>query len=404
MESHFSFTSNKLKNLSPKTKRYIVYDTKQPGLRLYVTPTGIKTFQFQVRSKQLDRVVTRTLGKFPNLKVEEARNQAAALLKDVNSGVDIEASKRDDRRQRLLAPTVRDFADEYLEKYAKLKKKTWQADQRILEMYVLPVIGRTKMKEVTRRDLVAIIDTVTERGSFIMANRVHALLSKFFSFALERDVVEMSPVYGMKKRASEVPRTRFLSDEEITELWKWLGNSLSESVLKLILITGQRPGEVRKMEWKEINNDVWIIPSEKSKNGLVHAVPLPPMALDLLRQLKEKNQNSTYVFPARKITGEQNITGCLNETGPIHAMKKIITKRNWDKPARPHYLRRTVRSFLSKLGVKQEIAERLLNHKQTGISATYNQYDYFIEKKEALVLWNNYLKQLTPTYTLKIKK
>ena len=75
MESHFSFTSNKLKNLSPKTKRYIVYDTKQPGLRLYVTPTGIKTFQFQVRSKQLDRVVTRTLGKFPNLKVEEARNQ-----------------------------------------------------------------------------------------------------------------------------------------------------------------------------------------------------------------------------------------------------------------------------------------------------------------------------------------
>ena len=332
------------------------------------------------------------------------RNQAAALLKDVNSGVDIEASKRDDRRQRLLAPTVRDFADEYLEKYAKLKKKTWQADQRILEMYVLPVIGRTKMKEVTRRDLVAIIDTVTERGSFIMANRVHALLSKFFSFALERDVVEMSPVYGMKKRASEVPRTRFLSDEEITELWKWLGNSLSESVLKLILITGQRPGEVRKMEWKEINNDVWIIPSEKSKNGLVHAVPLPPMALDLLRQLKEKNQNSTYVFPARKITGEQNITGCLNETGPIHAMKKIITKRNWDKPARPHDLRRTVRSFLSKLGVKQEIAERLLNHKQTGISATYNQYDYFIEKKEALVLWNNYLKQLTPTYTLKIKK
>ena len=230
MESHFSFTSNKLKNLSPKTKRYIVYDTKQPGLRLYVTPTGIKTFQFQVRSKQLDRVVTRTLGKFPNLKVEEARNQAAALLKDVNSGVDIEASKRDDRRQRLLAPTVRDFADEYLEKYAKLKKKTWQADQRILEMYVLPVIGRTKMKEVTRRDLVAIIDTVTERGSFIMANRVHALLSKFFSFALEWDVVEMSPVYGMKKRASEVPRTRFLSDEEITELWKWLGNSLSESV------------------------------------------------------------------------------------------------------------------------------------------------------------------------------
>ncbi|MDX9834900.1 MAG: integrase arm-type DNA-binding domain-containing protein, partial [Desulfobulbus sp.] len=148
MESHFSFTSNKLKNLSPKTKRYLVYDTKQPGLRLYVTPTGIKTFQFQVRSKQLDRVVTRTLGKFPSLKVEEARNQAAALLKDVNSGVDIEAIKRDDRRQRLLAPTVSDFADEYLEKYAKLKKKTWQADQRILEMYVLPVIGRTKMKEV----------------------------------------------------------------------------------------------------------------------------------------------------------------------------------------------------------------------------------------------------------------
>lgn len=404
MESHFSFTYNKLKGLSATEKRFFVFDSKQPGLRLYVTPSGIKTFQFQVRSKKLNKIVTRTLGKFPSLQIEEARTQAASLLNEVNSGADIEVNKREDRRQNFLAPSVRDFALEYIEKYAKINKKSWEADQRILEKHVLPVIGRAKMKDISRRDLVSIIDTVADRGSLIMANRIHALLSKFFNFAIERDVVEMSPVHGMKKRTSEQPRTRFLSDNEITELWKWLGLSSSESILKLILITGQRPGEVRKMEWKEIQNNLWIIPSEKSKNGLIHAVPLPPMALEILEKLKSNHHSSSYVFPARTKSGTPASTQCLNQTGPIHAMKKIVTKLNWQIPARPHDLRRTVRSNLSKLGVSQEVAERILNHKENGISATYNQYDYLKEKKAALLLWNDYLLKITPTFVLKANK
>lgn len=404
MENHFSFTSGKLKELPVSEKRYFVYDTKQPGLRLYVTPSGVKTFQFQVRSKLLGKIVSRTLGKYPSLNLDEARAQAAILLTEVNSGADIEADKRDDRRQRLIDPSVNDFFEEYIEKYAKLRKKSWQADERILKRDILPHIGSYRMKDVARRDLVAIVDIIADRGSMIMANRVHALISKFFGFAMERDVIEMSPAHGMKKRASEQSRTRILSDEEISNLWKHTGRFSSVGVLRFILITGQRPGEVRRMEWNEIHNDLWVIPAEKTKNGLAHVVPLASLALNLLENLKNNGTNSRYVFPGHNVDGNAECDCCLNETSPIHAMQKIVTALNWEVPARPHDLRRTVRSNLAKIGITQDVAERILNHKEGGISSTYNHYDYMHEKKAAMWKWNDYLSGILPKLRLKKRK
>lgn len=400
----FPFTVIRLDNLPKKNKRYFVYDEKQPGLRLYVTPLGTKTFQFQVRSKSHDRVVTRTLGKYPSLKINEAREQAAALLSEVNAGVNIELQKKEERRQRMLDPTVNDFADEYIEKYAKVNKRSWKADRRTLDVDILPEVGKLKMKDVTRRDLVAIIDNVSSRGSMIMANRVHALLSKLFAFALERDVVELSPVYGMKKRSAEKSRTRILTDDELRNLWCALGSSAAEMILKMIIATGQRPGEVRQIEWKEIQGDQWVVPAEKSKNGLVHVVPLPPIAMGIIEQMKGITSMGQYVFPGRRMSGELKGDRCLVDTVTIHLMAKIVEKLGWEEKARPHDLRRTVRSNLSKLGVGKDIAERILNHKEQGISATYDRHDYLREKTSALAKWNNHLEGIVHGNRAKVLK
>jgi hypothetical protein len=185
----FNFTVNRLSSIEPSDKRKYVYDTGQPGLRLSVTPTGVKSFQFQSWSKELGKPLTRTLGRVETMSIAEARKQAAALLAEMNDGVSIERKKQDEKRQRQLDPTVREFAVEYIEKYAKVNKKSWQADQRTLEVDILPEVGSLKMSDVKRRDLVVVIDKVAERGSLVMANRVLALLSKLFNYALERDVM-----------------------------------------------------------------------------------------------------------------------------------------------------------------------------------------------------------------------
>ena len=383
----FIFTSTRLDRLQAREKRYFVYDDKQQGLRMYITPAGTKTFQFQARLRGQKKIVTNTLGKYPALSIKEARAQAAENLVEVNAGVDIERKKQDEKRQRQLEPTVREFATEYIEKYAKVNKKSWKADQRTLDVDILPEIGKLKMSEVKRRDLVAVIDKVADRGSMILANRVHSLLSKMFNFAMERDVIELSPVYGMKKRTSEKPRERVLSDVEIVEFWNTLGTSSAEMILKMILATGQRPGEVRQVEWSEIQDGLWTIPSEKTKNGLTHIVPLNDMALDILEQMKEKSAGR-FVFPGKSKNKP------LTDTSPIHRMKKTIEKLGWTDRARPHDLRRTVRTNLSKLGVNKTVAERLLNHKEQGISATYDWHEYLSEKTAALGKWNNRLQQL----------
>ncbi len=89
MQKKFTFTANKLGKLEPEKNRYFVYDDTQAGLRMYITPHGTKTFQFQQRSKKLGKIVSQTLGKFPALSIREAREQAAALLVEVNAGSDI---------------------------------------------------------------------------------------------------------------------------------------------------------------------------------------------------------------------------------------------------------------------------------------------------------------------------
>jgi len=390
MANRFSFTVNRINDLEPKEKRYFVYDDKQPGLRMYVTPSGTKTFQFQFRSKKHGKVVTNTLGKYPSLKITEARGQSAGLLSEVNAGVDIESKKRDERRKRILDPTVKKFAKEFIEKYAMVKKRTWEEDQRILNKDVIPVIGNLHMTEVKKRDIVAVLDEIQERGAMIACNRTLAVISKMFNFALERDVIEIFPVYGIKKRGEERSRDRILSDDEIRLFWKFLGGTPVSMLLKFLLITGQRTGEIRQMLFSEIDNDVLTIPAKRTKNKLTHMVPLSTMALNIVSEMK-KHSKSDFVFPGRAKVG--GVDKCLDKNAAAHHFRKILNNFEWNRTT-VHDLRRTVRSNLSKLGVRKTVSERILNHKEQGVAGVYDRHDYLSEKTAALQKWSNRLSKI----------
>lgn len=390
----FRFTKKSLETLKPTQKTACYFDEGQMGLRLIVTKTGHKSYQFQKWSRDEGKPLCCTIGKFNEISLKDARDKAVSLLSDMTKGVNIETRKRDEHRARLLDPTVTEFANEFIEKHCKIKKRSWKEDQRILDKDILPVIGKLRMKQVAKRDILGVLDIVEKRGKLTSCNRTLAVLSKMFGFALERDVIETFPVYGVKKRGPEVKRSRILSDDEIKLLWNTITpTSPVNMLLKFLLATGQRTGETRQMRWQEINDNIWMIPGEKTKNNLTHYVPLNYMALEILKIMRELSSGE-YVFPGRVIgKNEALVNKCIAKDTASHHLSRVIKDFDWPRTT-CHDLRRTFRSNLAKLGISKTVAEKVLNHKEQGISATYDHHEYLTEKTVAMNKWNDHLNKI----------
>lgn len=178
------------------------------------------------------------------------------------------------------------------------------------------------LKDITRRDVILLLDKIKESGAPIAANRTLACVRRMFNFAIEQDIINSSPCVAVKAPAKENQRDRCLSTDEIKIIWNNLdGKILDEDAnakansddkvdikmspagrvaLKLQLATAQRKGEIVSMEWDEINLDTnWCtIPTSKAKNGQSHRVYLSPLALELLQQAKALAGKSRWVFPS----------------------------------------------------------------------------------------------------------
>jgi integrase len=230
-----------------------------------------------------------------------------------------------------------------------------------------------------------------------MANRVAGLLSQMFRFGIHRAIVETSPVQLLyRPGGKEKPRSRVLSEEELEAFLRNLENACRfqrlPHVLRLLLLTLQRRGELCSAEWREFDFEArtWSIPDEHAKGGKGHVLPLSDWAMQELRKLKAMASGSRYLLP--------NADG----NGPIDP--KYITrsvarclrrfKRHGVASFTAHDLRRTGRTGLARLGVSVSVAERVLNHARERIEATYDVHDYIDEKRAALEKWARYLQDL----------
>jgi integrase len=295
-------------------------------------------------------------------------------------------------KQKLIveaktANTVNDLIEEYLEKWAKPRKCSWREDERILKKDVVKEIGGRKTKDITKRDIILILDQLIDRGSPIAANRTLAVMRRMFNFAVERDIISITPCYGVKAPTKENKRDRILSDDEIKSFWFGLKDaSMLESsklALKLQLVTGQRKGEVVNALWDEfdLKNATWSIPASKAKNGNSHIVPLSELALELLQKLKTLSNNSKWLFPSPR--GESHII----PTAIDHALRKNIEKFKNVKPFTPHDLRRTAASGMTVLGISRLVVSKLLNHVENSVTAIYDRHTYDKEKRVAVDAW-----------------
>lgn len=380
------FTNQYIKALRPKGGRYAVQEPGGLGLR--ITPNGSKTFYFRYRF--LGRQRRMTLGLFPDLSLKEAREKRDDARKLLNRKTDPGDQATQERKADIEAGTVQELVDEYLEKWAKIHKKSWQEDVRVLNKEVIPGWGKNKAKSITRRDVIKLLDKIVARGAPISANNTFAIIRRMFRFGIERDLIETTPCYGIRKPAKSQQRDRVLSDKEIKLLWENISNIEAtpgiKLAIKLQLVTAQRRGEIAQAQWKHIDLETnwWTIPSINSKNQLSHRVPLSKMAIDILKELKELAGDSDYVLPSP--IGDKPIDG--------HSVTRAVARNREDFDIdhfTPHDLRRTTASHMTSIGISRLVVSKILNHVDSGVTAVYDRHSYDKEKQEALMVWDSRL-------------
>lgn len=385
-----------IKKLAPKTKRYDVHDGG--GLYLRIMPTGTKSwflrYMMDGKAKRL------TLGNYPTLSLNEARKRSANEHLNIQQGIDPALKKKQEETAKKAAPTVAELVTEFWEMELS-SKASGKELLRLLNKDVVPPWGEIKVAEITRRNAVLLIDGVRERGA-VVANRTQAAMVRLFNFAAERGVIGHSPLTGLRKK-TEKPRQRALSAEDILLFWNAteLENKVdlyrqTKLALRMVLLTGQRPGEVAGMTWAEIDGCTWSIPAERRKGRAAQSVPLCPLALNVLKEASFVSGQSEYVFTSSVKPGKA-ITP--------HSLSKGVL-RHWnefglDTPFTPHDLRRTCRTGLAELGINDVVAERVLGHKLAGILGTYNVHAYDNEKFAALKKWEQHIRRIVGLDTAK---
>jgi integrase len=307
-----------VRTLKPRGARRQVQDADIPGFGVLVTDTGLKTFFYRY---QFDGSEHRyRIGSYPAISLEQARKTALSLSGKVQAGKNPQAIKAEARQ----AETFGEVASLYIEKHAKREKASWQEDQRKIEGDLLPRWGKRKMKDIRRREIIDLLEDVADgkgdgrrkpgQPAPISANRLAALISRLFTFALDREVIDTNPAHRLPRPGTEKAKDRVLSEEEIRVVWSCLANMAptTAAAWRLILLTGQRPGEVSRMRCEDLRQEpggwTWVLPRLYMKNRRFfqkrdrsdpHLVPLSPQAQAEIEALRPASDAGEWVLASR---------------------------------------------------------------------------------------------------------
>ena len=350
-----------------------------------------------------------TLGRYPDLSLAKARAKADTLRASVAEGINPAEQKR---RQRATAVTraFRAIADRYIEEYAKRHKKasSVREDERNLRLHLKPEWEHRSIDGIGRADVIELTEALAKSGREVLANRVQALVSGIFTFALDAGLTKSNPCWRLRRRAAEKAATRVLTDVEIRFFWPAAVlpplTRRTGLALRLMLLTGVRPGEAAGLHRAEIQhlNDadkaVWMIPGERTKNGFAHTVPLATQARETIKaalDLIDKDEGFIFVSPknAGQAMRPHSLTVAMKRLE--HVVKGPATKSWKSELPTPHDLRRTFRTRLSALGVPKDVRDRLMNHAPRDVGERhYDMHEFLAEKRHGLTVWDEALSEI----------
>ncbi len=383
------FTDRSIQSLQPKEKPYL--KSEASGLYVRVYPSGKKAWLaiFPLDGKRR----WHKLGEYPHTNLSEARDEFQKVRKLLDRGEDPVEVKRQQKAARIHAPTVEDLIKEYLNGWAKKRKRTWKEDDRILNKDVKPAWSKLRVKDIRRRDVILLVEKIAGRAP-IQANRTLAVVRKMFNWAVSHDIVEVNPCTQVKAPGVEKRKERVLSEKEIKTVWNALdGAPMSGEIrcaLRLILITAQRPTEVIGMRAEEIDGRWWTIPAERAKNKLTHRVYLSDLAMEVLGE-----GHKGFVFESPR--GKK----AIHVNALAHAVRATLKAEDEEGNKilpvahfTPHDLRRTAASHMTGSGTPRLVVSKILNHVESGVTAVYDRHSYDREKQQALAAWGRKLENV----------
>ncbi len=381
-------TDRALRAMKPASSgtRKMLWDAAVPSFGVRVTDKGKLTFIVMRRLR--GKLARRMIGQYPIMPLAKAREAALEALRDIERGIDPKDKKEDEARAdaHRRANSFASVAEEFIAHHVA-KLRSGPEVKAAIRRELIGRWGARPITEINRRDVVHALEEIADSGRPYAAHKFFNYMSKLFGWAIARSLygLETSPCTGIK--TSEVigkkePRQRVLNDTEIRAVW-----TASESLgypgapfIRMLLVTGQRLREVAEMTWAEIDLDkaLWTIPPERMKGDAAHEIPLPPIAVEILKSLPRFT--GPYVFTT---------TGGARPIGGFSKMKLRIDAAMKEPiaPWRFHDARRTMRTGLGALPVPNNVAELCIAHAQPGLHRTYDLHSCRDEKRRAFELW-----------------
>ncbi len=370
----------------PTGRRHDYYDAAVKGLIARQSALGKVTLAIGFQDRVSRRNYKFTLGPHPIISLAEARKRARAILAEVaaNKNPAVELRQRREAHNTLLFPVV---VDEFIAKHSKvhLRPKTIRAHERVLRKEFKGWDNRT-IDQITRKDVIAAINIIRDRGAHAMAAQTLVVLKSFFSWTIERGLIDRSPCADVTVKHTS-KRERVLSDDEIVKVWLAaieMGHPFGD-VVRLLLLLGCRLGEVAGMRWDEIDlgQGVWAIRANRTKTKKEHLLPLSTQALEIIKSVPRTGDELFPCFPV--------------EGTAINEFQKRIFALSGTSGWHRHDLRRTASTGMARLQIAPHVVERILGHSTGTISAIagiYNRYQYLPEMAAALQQWADHIGQL----------
>ena len=386
------------------------------GLWLDVGPTGSRVWyvRYQLGSRTSRTYRYFKIGNLEQISLAAATKRAKEVIGDVHGRDKDPQAERVEKNKE--GQTFGELFEDWYARHAVPTLARAETDRTIYRCHIEPDFARTRLMDLKRIEIGRFRDKVAKAASLLTSNSVIELIGRVMNWGVDEGILEVNPAARMRKVGMKKPRERVLSETDIPLFWNALsametmtrehmardekGRTLSpatRSILRLLLLTGQRRGEVAGALKSELDLDakepVWTIAGDRTKNGLLHRLPLCTQAkAEFAKAVAASPDKSPFVFPS----ATDPLNAHISAEAITRAMARLVVELKIATVS-PHDLRRTVGTELARMGLPVHIRSLVLNHSpmSRGITdAVYNRYAYDPEKRQALTAWEARLSAL----------